>query len=465
MKKVLICILCSMMLVGTAFAGGSSEAASAADSNTLTWWEHFETLTAMNEKLFEEFTAETGMEVEYTLSSPDKMIESLLVGFRSNQLPDVFSLPFDDASSVLTMFNEGWFQPLGIDASELPADVAASLCEGRTLYNGEIYSLPIFSKNHTTLLFYHPSMVAEDELPTTYQEFYESCKKVYEESNGEVYGLIMPMAFTSRVNANINELMDAAGSPVLDYATGEYQYNSDDMKALFALMAKLWDEGLIHPSSVNFNMKQARERWAAGEAAYMIDGIWNVGITKMNFDPELADFGVTDPIRPEEGDYMIYDPPQGGTYYVAASSNHVSEGASLIKEMIEEDYQIGLANVMDQPPADLSVLAKADVDPSYIKGCEIFSATMGYEPYPALRNPDTSRVMSAMRTVTPTPCDILNGYFAGAIKDLDAALDDYNQKMTEERNLAIEKVQAEGYDVSVDDWKFDDFVYGESYAN
>lgn len=464
MKKLFCLMMCICLVSFSLLAGGTAEGGKTTNK-ALTWWEHFETLTVMNQDLFKEFNQNTGIEVEYTLSSPDKMADALLVAFRANQLPDVLSLPFGDVSNINTMFNEGWFQPLSFSMSSLPEDIVSGLYEGLTLHDGKVYSLPIFRQNHVALTFYHPSMVSEDEVPVTYEEFYESCKKVYEKSNGKVYGLVLPMTFTTRMDETFKYLMDAAGNPIIDYVSGEYQYDSDEMIELFALLTKMWDEGLIHPSSVNFNMKQARERWAAGEAAYLIDGIWNVGITKMNFDPELSDFSVAEPIRPESGGYMIYKAPQGGTYYVSANSQYAEQASSMLLSMLDKEYQVKLADVMDQPPYNLSSLEKADVHPSYIEGCDIFERSMGSEPYPILKNVNTSRVYSTMRTVSPTPCEILNGYFAGAIKDWKAELMKYNVNMENERAVAIEKVRADGYEVSIEDWRFPNFVYGESYTN
>ena len=52
----------------------------------------------------------------------------------------------------------------------------------------------------------------------------------------------------------------------------------------------------------------------------------------------------------------------------------------------------------------------------------------------------------------------------GAITDWKAELVRYNEAITAERARAIEKVQSEGGNVSIDDWIFPDFVYGESYS-
>lgn len=460
MKKTMLVVLCAFCVVFSLFSNGATEKA----KKPLQWWEHLETFTTMNNDMFSDFTKNTGIEVEYTLASPDKMMDSLLVSYRSNSLPDIFSLPFDGNSILSTMFTEGWFQKLTVDKSYFPKEIQDSMFEGLTLHDGDVYALPMFSQNHCALLFYQPSLTG-DKVPVTYEEFYQSCKEVYENSNGKTYGLILPMTFTTRMDETFNYMMDAAQSPVMDYHTGEYRYDSKEMIELFQLLTKMWDEGLIHPSSVNFNMKEARERWAAGEAAYLIDGIWNIGITKKNFNPELKDFEVAEIIRPKNEDYMIYDSPMKGNYFISCTSEYQQEATDLLLTTISEDYQIKVANVMDQPPFNLEVLAKAEVHPTYIEACDIFTNTMGYYPYPILRNKDVAEVTTLMRTISPSPCEILNGYFSGAIKDWESELHKYNDAMTAERELAISKAQAAGFNVSIKDWQYPNFVYGESYTD
>lgn len=461
MKKTLTILFCLMALVLPLFASGAEEQSKS--KAPLTFWEHFETFTKMNEVIFEEFTAETGIEVEYTLASPDKMQDSMYVAFRAGTLPDIMSMPAG-ISGNSEMFVEGWFKPLTVDKSYFPQEYQDQMFEGLSTFNGEVYSVPLFSKNHCALLFYHPSMVSES--PKSYEEFYQACKKVYEDSNGKVYGLVLPMAFTARMNQTFDYMMDAAGSPTTNWLTGEYNYDSPEMIELFALLAKMWDEGLIMPSSVNFNMKEARERWAAGEAAFMIDGIWNVGITKNNFMPELDDFATGDVITPDGNpDYMVYGDPLEGVYFISANSNYQKEATDIILNMISDESQAKIANIMDQPPFNTDSLKTADVHESYIEGVRIFDEHMSTRPYPSLKNPNVLEVLTNMKTITPSPCEILQGYFAGALKDWESALHEYNKLMTAERDAAIKKVQAKGLEVSVDDWKFPNFVYGESYTS
>ena len=460
LKKIALVLISLCVILPTAFANGSTEGSSSDD--VFTWWDHYETFTDIVNGMLDEYSAESGREVEYTLSSPDKMSDSLLVAFRTNQMPDVMSLPFSDMTSVCTMFAEGWFQPLSVEFEDLPQVAKDAMFEGITMYDGEVYSVPIFSQSHTALFFYHPSMVSE--APTSWEELYNSCKQVYEESNGETYGLVLPMTFTKRMKETIEQLMDAAGEPVIDYSTGEYNYDSDAMMEFFYWMTRMWDEGLIHPSSVNFNMKQARERWAVGEAAYLIDGIYNVGITKKNFDPELSDIAVCEPVSADGQPYMIYKWPMVGGYYISKNCDNVEVATDMILSMIEDDIMLEMANVQDNPPVNTSVIADADVHETYLQSCDIFNRTIGLKPFPVAKNPDAEKVYAEMKTISPSPIEILNGYFSGAITDWEAALHEYNDKMIAERDRAIEKVRSNGYDVSLDDWVFPNFAYGESYT-
>ena len=58
----------------------------------------------------------------------------------------------------------------------------------------------------------------------------------------------------------------------------------------------------------------------------------------------------------------------------------------------------------------------------------------------------------------------INGYFSGAITDWETALHQYNDNLTAARDEAIEKCQKLGMDVSINDYIFPNFVYGESYT-
>ena len=69
-----------------------------------------------------------------------------------------------------------------------------------------------------------------------------------------------------------------------------------------------------------------------------------------------------------------------------------------------------------------------------------------------------------MKDIHPNPAEILQGYYAGAVKDWKSELIKYNSAITAERERAIEKLQAEGVDVSIEDWIFPNYKYGETFT-
>lgn len=68
-----------------------------------------------------------------------------------------------------------------------------------------------------------------------------------------------------------------------------------------------------------------------------------------------------------------------------------------------------------------------------------------------------------MRDIHPNPAEILQGYCSGSVKDWKSELVKYNDAITKERDRAIAKCRKDGANVSINDWIFTNYTYGESY--
>jgi multiple sugar transport system substrate-binding protein len=384
-------------------------------------------------------------------------------------MPDVFSVTFP-GNPEPSMFKEGWFAPLAINVSDLPDYVRNTLFEGFTLFNGEVYSFPTLNNlNHVAPVWYFKKPVADagySAMPQTYREFRALAKKITEQSKGSVYGIILPIAFIDRMNNTITDMVYAAGGPGnIDWKTGDYQFDSPWYFDVFEFLTGLKDDGSVHPISVNLDMRQARERWAVGEAAILFDGSWNAGMLLSNFPGVLDQVAVAEPIRKDpRTPYTIYRGPPRGTYFISSKSKYISEATEIIKQFTSDDYYINVANRMDQPPLKLSRVKDAKVHPVFIDVVDMFQRTMAYEPTPMIKNPASAEVFVEMRPIHPNPAEILQGYYSGAIKDWKSELRKYNVAMTNERVRAIKKIQDQGHKVSIDDWKFSNWVYGMNYT-
>lgn len=470
-KGLMVLVVLCVLLMPMVSAKGTAETAvdkkvEPVVPKTLEWWDHYLPLAGLHQQIWDAYEAKSGVKTHYTQFDPAKQNEALLLAFRSGQCPDVFSMTFGGTPEP-AMYKDGWFSPLAITKDQLPANIQKTLFEGYTMFGGKIYSFPTMNNlNHNVPVWYHLSLLAENEVPSTFAEARAVAKKITEKSGGKVFGAILPVAFTARMNESINDWMNACGGPgPVDWKTGAYMYDSPYMFEVFDFLTGLKDDGSVHPSSVNLDMRQARERWAAGEAAMLFDGSWNIGVVKSNFPAIIDDIGVAEPVRKDASKpYFVYRNPPKGNFYISSQSKMVQEATDILMQLTTADYYKKLAEKMDQPPLDLSVVQISNVHPTYKKVIDIFGKTMAYQPDPLLRNPVVGEVLAEMRDIHPNPAEILQGYYSGAIKDWKKELTKYNDAMTKERERAIKKVQGSGHSVSAQDWIFSNWEYGMNFT-
>ena len=456
-----------MMSVSLCFAAGRT-AGSQTGPKTITWWDHFLPLAPMHQEIWNEYTAKTGNKVEYTQYDPAKQSDALLLAFRANQCPDVFSNTL--SSQPAALFKEGWFSPLTLSKEDLPEHVRVTLFEGATLFGGKVYSFPTMNNlNHNVPAWYYKNLVAAagySRFPQTFTELRDLAKKITQQSGGKVYGVILPIAFTGRMNDSIRDWVNASGGEAtVNWRNGEYQYASQYYFDVFEFLTGLKDDGSVHPVSVTLDMRAARERWASGEAAILFDGSWNAGVLAGGFPGVLDQIAVDEPVRKNaQAAYKVYRQPPRGTFYISSQSKSAAEATEILRQFTSDEYYIKLAERMDQPPLKLSAVAQAKVHPTYIDVINIFGRTMAYEPDPLLRNPEFAEVLAEMREIHPNPAEILQGYYSGAISDWKAELIKFNNAMTEERDRAIKRVQDKGIKVSINDWIFPNWTYGMNFT-
>lgn len=472
MKKIVSCVFILMIASALCFAGGRSgktgSAQAAGGPKTITWWDEFLPLASIHRQLWDEYTAETGNKIEYTQFDPAKQSEALLLAFRSNQCPDVFTKTM--SGEPVTFYKEGWFSPMALNKEDLPEHVQAALFEGLTLFDGKVYSFPISSNlTHTVSVWYYKKMAADagySRFPQSFDEFRALAKKITQQSGGKVYGLVLPIAFIDRMNNLLRDWVNVCGGHgTIDWRTGEYQYASSQYFDVFEFLTGLKDDGSVHPLSVNLDMRQARERWAVGEAALLFDASPNAGVLKTSFPGVLDQVVVTDPVRENpQVPYKVYRQPPRGTFYISSQSKYAAEATEILKRFTSDEYYIKFSEGMDQPPLKTDMVSKANVHSNFIDILNIFRRDMAYEPDPLLKNPSVAEVFAEMREVHPNPAEILQGYYSGSIKDWKNELVKFNAAMTNERDRAIRVVQAKGIKVSIDDWKFSNWTYGMNFT-
>jgi len=436
----------------------------------IVWWDHYMPLAPLHEAIWDKYRGEDGKSVvEYTQYDPSKLSEAIQLAYRSGQSPDVFPNVMGVPDSKL--YHEGWFQPLSLSEEELPPVLRNNLFEGFTKFDGKIYSFPLFSiLNHPASTWFNADLVKQagfdgKDIPTDYDRILRIARAVKDSTGGKAAGIILPLKFFGRMNTTIDDMaMAAGGTGPIDWKTGEYTYDSEYYFQVFDFLTSFKKDGTIHPGSIGFDMRQARERWAAGEAALLLDGSWNIGVIEQNF-PEVSSTTGVSPVPGLSKNRIIgiTRGPAMGTFWISSQSRQAALASQILKEFTSRSYYIKLAERMDQPPLDLDAVAEADVHGTYKKVVSFFGKEMRFSPDPTLRNVDISLVYAEMKDIHPNPAEILQGYYGEAVQDYKAELRKYNRAMTEERNRAIGKVAGEGMDISLDDWVFSNWIQGEDF--
>lgn len=461
------------LLKGAAALGMASALplpAFAQDATTIKWWDVFQPLIPLHEKMWAEYAASHRGNVEYTGMNPSDMMQALQLANRSNQMPDVFNVPAGGADQVNTLQAAGWFAPLDDSFVFDKPFQQEVLAEGFTTFGGKLYSFPIFSfrQTATSLWYFKDGLAAVGADAAAGPQTWEQAREVAKAATRDgKYGLILPLQFVDRMSTHLTELAQASGAagPV-DWKTGEYAYASQPYLDALNFLLGFQQDGSLHPASSSLDARQGRARWAAGESLMFFDGPWNSGVLNGNFASVIDGIDVVRVPYPAAaaGNSFTYRAPTAGTFFVSAQSKNVEVASEVLQQLTTEEYYIGLAERMDQPPLDLATVEKANVHPGYRKVVSGYADYVRLAPDPLIRNPAIAQVYAEMKPVTPGLGEIIQGAFAGAFSDPKPVLQQFADQMTAERARAVEAVAAKGASVSVDDWKFDAWTPGEDFT-
>ena len=153
------------------------------------------------------------------------------------------------------------------------------------------------------------------------------------------------------------------------------------------------------------------------------------------------------------------------TWFIAGSTDCPEAASALLASFTRDEYQMGLAEAMDQPPINLEVVAEADVIEPYAWMISDFQERVFRAPEPVVRNVEVTEALAYTTPVSPHLGDIVQGYLGGDITDLQGELEALDARFEADLTQAIERAQAEGAEVSREDWAFPDWERGEDYTS
>lgn len=445
----------------------------------ISWWDQFQPLQKLEESTFAAYgKAHSGASVKHTVYDPNNMGSALQLAQQSNQLPDVFTNVFGVPDMVLVQ--KKWVTPIELTAASKKMIGSEFLLPGLHVFDGKIYSFPMFSfRQHSTLTYFNKDVVEKaggdpEKGPATWDDFRSLARGITKAGSGNMYGWIEGLTLTDRIRAHLVDLAIGAGadlslvsnsadSPgVADVKTGDYVFDSAPFIDSFEFLNSLVKDGSMFPSSTSLDVRTARARWAAGSGGLFFDGSWNVGVLKTQFADSIAKSGVTNLPTPD-GKAKISNGPAGGVFWISADSANPGTASGILNTFATSEYATGLAENMDQPPSDLEVVKKADVPALYKRAVSLMSDSVTLAPSAIVKNPNVAAVLAEMRQIRPTLGEIAQGYLGGNISNIKSTLTDYSSKLSTERDRAIKAVSAKGSKTSLDDWVFKDYKAGTDY--
>lgn len=305
-KKILAVSLAGAMVAGVlAGCGGpgkssTSDASDAgisspADENTsqasrdkkeVSIWHYFEHEAAALEKVAEDYNAfQDKVHITCTYVSREELMKQYTIGAVSGELPDIGMVDSPDMASYISL---GVFEDIDEELQawgELDKFYAGPLSSCMDA-KGKLHGLPNNS-NCLALLCNMDILNAAgiDNPPTTWDEFYDVCKKTTDTANS-VYGFAMSAIGNEEGTFQYVPWLYSSGSDVSTL-------DSDGAAKSLDFLAQLVTEGLMSKEVVNWGQGDALNAFAAGKAAMLESGTWQIaqfdsGDVELNCNYEYA---------------------------------------------------------------------------------------------------------------------------------------------------------------------------------
>ena len=216
--------------------------------------------------------------------APSEILRRVQTDSASGGAADLFILPHTEIRSLA----EAKLILPARDQAKTKNAVFGACAQAATV-NGAIYGYPVSAE--TTALFYNKRLIAEDELPATWEDLAAFAKRFHD---GERYGFLMPVtsayATAPFISARGNRPFGPAGE-------NAQTLNLETSSAIEGMTVFQSLRGAVGLSSEELSPGAVEELFAAGRAALCLAGPWNIA----RFAAAGVDFGVAPlPVFPGE---------------------------------------------------------------------------------------------------------------------------------------------------------------------
>lgn len=397
----------------------------------------------------------SNINIEYTMLTVDQFKNTIVTMIKSGEGPDIFPIPV--GLTLNTAVEEGWYQPMNEYVTEDFADRfdPLSFAEGVTHIDGDWYTITEVMPTIQCLFFYNKDVLNNagvTEVPSTYSEFREACKKVTENGNGNVYGLIDGGKQMNRMDVMVRSLTAAAGGKVAATTkvlvdNGVAPYNTEEMKQAMGFIQGLVEDGSIHPDTINISAPEARELFAQGQAAFLCQGMWCIAQWDANY-PDLNYGVMAVPVPDGVIDTYVQAGELSPWIGIYKQSKHPKEAAEYLMALYSEEYGYQSSCVEDGTFVSVipSINEKYMTNEVMKEYYTVAEETSKVVPTIVKRDRKANDFYAEVKDVQPSLGAIVQGIISQSITDYDSALKKLSDDSTEEWKRACEAV---GMDYSV----------------
>jgi ABC-type glycerol-3-phosphate transport system substrate-binding protein len=405
----------------------------------------------------EEFNAKymedhPGVKIEYTVMTVDQFKTSVVSLILSGDAPDLFPIP--SGMTLATAVEEKWYTPIDSLMSKEFLDSIEDdvFSEGVSMVDGTMYTLPDQQAITNALLFYNKDILSEAgvEVPKTYSEFIQACKKVTEAGNGQYYGFIEGGKQLNRLDVLLRSWNQVAGGKIAPASNaltvdGRAPYDNKEMIGVFNVFSQLVKDGSIHPDTVNISAPEARELFAQGQAAFLTQGSWCIS-TWAETNPEL-NYGVMAIPCPDGQDPGYIGAGEMGPWIgIYSQSEHKEAAAEYLEALYSEEYQGAVVSDGGFISIVKGINEKYMTNEQMLEYYSIAKETMLLAPNAAKVDNKVYDFYTKVVDVNPNLASLLQGVLSSGAIDISVELKNLADKTTQEWQRAATEV---GLDFSV----------------
>lgn len=399
--------------------------------------------------------------------------ETLALAFESEASPDVFVR----RHTFSQVFNNGWAQPLDqwITPEWLAKFPDGSFVETKNVWEGRVYAFPHTTNKFDRVLYINEDMFREAGLvdqageitiPQTWNELRTMAKQIAVAGNGNYYGVGIGIKDPRHMSwwFDLANFAGAAGTFEIDYRTGKYTFGTDPaFEEIIELLLGMKNDGSVYPNEGSLDDSNLYTFFGQGKFAIFLSGSWSANNLKRDF-PDFQNYRIIPLPVPDTGRQggLPYA-PGNGQFYMSSQTKFPNESWLWLDWISSYDFH----SRMVAKGLDYSIYADLNTpenitDPKKWQAYLAVTENLVLLPFPPARNSQTALVNP--KAVVPDLGDVLIGIYTGQITDRSQALQDLDERKQSAFLEAIQQAQADGADVSIDDFIFPDFNPMQGYV-